>query len=109
MRQVLHMFAAAVFLLLGSAGKPIRQSGNRPSFRDFHERIWAGEIDLADDALKIVYGMVHLGTALTECAATALWRSPQNRLGAEHKPGRFALAFAECSMGLFSRDFHCRA
>ena len=59
MRQVLHMFAAAVFLLLGSAGKPIRQSGNRPSFRDFHERIWAGEIDLADDALKIVYGMVH--------------------------------------------------
>ena len=59
MRQVLHMFAAAVFLLLGSAGKPIRQSENTPSFRDFHERIWAGEIDLADNDRKLVYGMVH--------------------------------------------------
>ena len=64
MRQVLHMFAAAVFLLLGSAGKPIYQkenpqSENPPSFRDFHERIWAGEIDLADDDLKMIYGMVH--------------------------------------------------
>ncbi len=59
MRQVLHMFAAAVFLLLGSAVKPIRPSERPPSFRDFHERIWAGEIDLADNDLKIVYGMVH--------------------------------------------------
>ena len=59
MRQVLHMLSAAVFLLLGSAGKPIHRSGNAPSFRDFHERIWAGEIDLADNDLKIVYGMVH--------------------------------------------------
>jgi len=59
MRQVLHMFAAAVFLLLGSSGKPILRSENPPSFRDFHERIWAGEIDLADNSLKIVYGMVH--------------------------------------------------
>ncbi|MDR3703856.1 MAG: phosphotransferase [Candidatus Sulfopaludibacter sp.] len=59
MCPVVHMFAAAVFLLLGSAGKPIRQSENPPSFRDFHERIWAGEIDLADNDLKIVYAMVH--------------------------------------------------
>jgi len=59
MRQVLHMFAAAIFLLLGSAGRPVRQSENPPSFRDFHKRIWAGGIDLADNDLKIVYGMVH--------------------------------------------------
>ena len=59
MRQVLHMFAGTVFLLLGSAGKPIPRSKNLPSFRAFHERIWAGEIDLADNDLKIVYGMVH--------------------------------------------------
>lgn len=59
MRQVLHMFAAALFLLLASAVKPIRQSERPPSFRDFHQRIWAGEIDLADNDLKIVYGMVH--------------------------------------------------
>ncbi len=30
-----------------------------PSFRDFHGRIWAGEIDLADNGLKITYGLVH--------------------------------------------------
>jgi hypothetical protein len=59
MRQVLHMLSAAVFLLLGSAGKPIRQNEAPPSFRDFHEWIWAGKIDLADNDLKVVYGMVH--------------------------------------------------
>ena len=59
MRQVVHMLSAAVFLVLGSAGKPIRQSENLPSFRDFHRRIWAGEVNPADNHLKIVYGMVH--------------------------------------------------
>lgn len=59
MRQVLHLFYAAVFLLLGSAGKPISQSEKLASFRDFHRRIWAGEVDLADNHLKILYGMVH--------------------------------------------------
>jgi aminoglycoside phosphotransferase (APT) family kinase protein len=59
MRQVLHMLSATVFLLLGSAGKPINLSEKLPSFRDFHRRIWAGEVNLADNDLKIVYGMVH--------------------------------------------------
>jgi len=59
MRQALHMLSAAVFLLLGSGGKPISQSADLPSFRDFHQRIWAGEIDLADNELKVVYGRVH--------------------------------------------------
>jgi len=53
------MFAAAVFLSLGSAGKPILQNENPPSFRNFHEQIWAGEIDLADNDLKCIYGRVH--------------------------------------------------
>ena len=59
MRQVLHLFCATVFLLLGSAGKPIDLSEKRRSFRDFHRQIWAGEVNLADNDLKIVYGMVH--------------------------------------------------
>ena len=46
-------------LSLGSAGKPVPQRENPPSFRAFHERIWAGEIDLAGNRLKIVYSMVH--------------------------------------------------
>jgi thiamine kinase-like enzyme len=59
MRQVVHMFYATVFLMLGSAGKPIDQSGKLSSFRDFHLRIWAGEVNLADNDLKVVYGRVH--------------------------------------------------
>ena len=59
MRQVLHMLAAAVFLLIGAGGKPIRRSGHPPSFSGFHERIRAGEIDLADNELKVEYGLVH--------------------------------------------------
>jgi hypothetical protein len=59
MRQVVHMFCATVFLLLGSAGNPVSQSVNLPSFRDFHRRIWAGKVNLADNDLKILYGKVH--------------------------------------------------
>lgn len=59
MRQMLHLLSATVFLLLGSAGKPISLSEKLPSFQDFHRRIWAGEVNLADNALKILYGMVH--------------------------------------------------
>jgi hypothetical protein len=59
MRQVLHVFYATVFLLLGSAGKPVNQNAILPTFRDFHQRIWAGEVNLADNDLRIVYGRVH--------------------------------------------------
>jgi hypothetical protein len=34
-------------------------SGDVPEFRDFHRRIWAGEIDLAGNGMKTVYGRVH--------------------------------------------------
>ena len=59
MCQVVHMLSATLFLLLGSAGKPVSLSGKLPSFRDFHRRLWAREVNLADNDLKIVYGMVH--------------------------------------------------
>ncbi|MGA7412335.1 MAG: phosphotransferase [Bryobacteraceae bacterium] len=59
MRQVMHMFYATVFLLLGSAGKTVDQIDKLPSFRDFHQRIWAGDVNLADNEMKIVYGRVH--------------------------------------------------
>jgi len=59
MRQVTHMLAATVFLLLGSAGQPVNQSDPLPLFRDFHRRIWAGEINLADNQMKTTYGRVH--------------------------------------------------
>ena len=59
MRQVLHLFSAAVFLLLGSAGRAVDQRKKFPSFLDFHRRIWAGEVNLGDNEPKIVCGMVH--------------------------------------------------
>jgi thiamine kinase-like enzyme len=59
MRQVMHMLDSAVFLLLGSSSKPVDQSEKAPEFRTFHQRIWAGEINLADNDLKVVYGRVH--------------------------------------------------
>ena len=59
MRQVMQMLSAAVFLLLGSAGKPVDQGKKMPSFKDFHDRIWAGEVNLSDNQTKIVYGRVH--------------------------------------------------
>ena len=59
MRQMMHMLYASVFLMLGSAGKPIDLNQPLPSFRDFHRQIWAGDINLGDNDRKIVYGRIH--------------------------------------------------
>jgi aminoglycoside phosphotransferase len=59
MRQVVHLFYAMAFLLLGSAGEPVNRSENVPTFRDFHRHLWAGEVNLADHQRKTVYGRVH--------------------------------------------------
>jgi hypothetical protein len=59
MRQVAHMFYGASFLWLGSKSKPVDWSAIVPSFTDFHRRIWAGEVNLADDDTKVLYGRVH--------------------------------------------------
>ena len=59
MQQVTHIFYAMAFLWLGSPGEPVNLSEKRPEFRDFHRRIWAGEVNLEDNQTKIVYGRVH--------------------------------------------------
>jgi aminoglycoside phosphotransferase (APT) family kinase protein len=59
MQQIAHLFYTMAFLLLGSSGKPVDWSATVPEFRDYHRRMWAGEIDLADKEVKIVYGKVH--------------------------------------------------
>jgi hypothetical protein len=58
-QQVAHMFYALVFLLLGSSAKPIDWGETVPEFRDFHRRIWAGELSLDDNETKRVFGRVH--------------------------------------------------
>jgi aminoglycoside phosphotransferase (APT) family kinase protein len=64
MRQVAHMSYAMVFMRLGSGGKPIEPNTNAPDFRDFHNRIWAGEISLATDGPKLQYANVHMNQLL---------------------------------------------
>ena len=60
MQQVVHIFYAMVYLLLGSSGKPVSLSEQAPGFKAFCRRIWAGEIDLENNDAKIVYGKTHL-------------------------------------------------
>jgi len=45
---------------LGSKGKPVGFTIKKPDFRDFHNRIWSGEISLATDEAKLNYGWVHM-------------------------------------------------
>jgi thiamine kinase-like enzyme len=59
MQQIAHLFYAMAFLSIGSSGQPIDWSGPVPEFRDYQRRIWAGEVDLAEKDVKIVYGRVH--------------------------------------------------
>jgi hypothetical protein len=56
MQQISHLFNTTAFLVLRSSGKPIDWSGTVPEFRDYHRRMWAGEVELADKEVKIVYG-----------------------------------------------------
>jgi aminoglycoside phosphotransferase (APT) family kinase protein len=64
MRQLLHMFYPVVLMLWGRTGKPVDSNGKAPGFRDFHDRMWAGEISLATDEAKLQYARVHMNQFL---------------------------------------------
>ncbi len=64
MRQLLHMFYPAVLMMLSLAGKPINSNEKAPGFRDFHDRIWAGEVSLGTDEAKLQYARVHMNQLL---------------------------------------------
>jgi aminoglycoside phosphotransferase (APT) family kinase protein len=63
MRQILHVSYAAVFFLFGSSGKAVEPTAKVPAFRDFHNRVWAGEVSLAGAEAKVQYARVHLNQA----------------------------------------------
>jgi hypothetical protein len=50
------MLSATVFLLLGSARKPINLSEKFPQFREFHRQIWAGDSPLVVERSGASYG-----------------------------------------------------
>jgi hypothetical protein len=58
-QQIAHIFYCMAFLWLGSSGEPVNLSEKTPEFKAFHQRMWAGEIDLRDKQTKTVYGRVH--------------------------------------------------
>jgi hypothetical protein len=69
MSQIVHMFYAVVFMLLGSKGKSIESNTKAPDFRDFHDRIRAGGVSLASDERKVEYAKVHMNELLQNLRA----------------------------------------
>ncbi|MEN6327719.1 MAG: hypothetical protein ABFD18_16125 [Syntrophomonas sp.] len=64
MRQVIHLFYFTVFMLIASKGKPVDFNIEKPDFREFHNRIWAGELSLATHEAKLQYAWVHMEQTL---------------------------------------------
>jgi aminoglycoside phosphotransferase (APT) family kinase protein len=63
-RQLLHVFYPALLNMVGLAGRPIDSNEKAPGFRDFHDRIWAGELSLATNKAKLKYARVHMNQCL---------------------------------------------
>jgi hypothetical protein len=64
MRQALHVFYAAFLLVTASrGGASIDSNETRPDFRDFHDRLISGEVDLTKPEAKVQYAFVHLDAA----------------------------------------------
>ena len=64
MRQMVHMFYAMAFSLLGSSAKPTEPTAPMPALTDLNNRIWAGEVSLATAEAKLQYGRVHMNQLL---------------------------------------------
>jgi len=69
MRQILHMSYTAVFCLMRAAVKPVNAETKVREYRDFHDRVWAGEISLAGGDERVEYARAHLKQALVEMHA----------------------------------------
>jgi thiamine kinase-like enzyme len=59
MQQIVHMFYAMVYLYFASFGGPVDWNEKAPEFYDFHRRMCAGEVNLADQRAKVDFGKVH--------------------------------------------------
>lgn len=77
MRQLLHHFYIAMFLMIGSSGKPIERKIEAPPFRNFHDDMWEGSVDLAGNEMKLQYGIVHMNEALRNMRGTRLQHALQ--------------------------------
>ena len=61
MSCIVHMFCFTLCIMSVTVGKPIDINNIvHPGFREFHHRLWKGEINLANKEAKLQYGLVHL-------------------------------------------------
>lgn len=56
MGMVVHLFC---FTICAGAGT-IEPAADLPSFNSFHDRLWAGEVNLGNEQEKSAYGLVHI-------------------------------------------------
>jgi thiamine kinase-like enzyme len=61
MTQLMHVFYFVFFMrIVHAAGTPIDPAAPKPEFREFHNRIWAGEISLKGDEMRLQYAWAHM-------------------------------------------------
>jgi thiamine kinase-like enzyme len=64
MSQMMHLVYLSFFMSLYSAdGKAADLSGPIPEYREFHNRVWKGEVHLLDKESQLQYALVHLDRA----------------------------------------------
>lgn len=83
MRQIVHMFYAMVYTQIGSAGKQVDAEVSVPEFRDFHDRIWTGEVSLDTNEMKVQFGRAHM-KQLSENARTARFQEALDIVSDRH-------------------------
>ena len=61
MSQLMHVFYFIFFMKIVHAdGTPIDPDAPKPEFRDFHNRIWSGEISLKGNEARLDYAWTHM-------------------------------------------------
>jgi thiamine kinase-like enzyme len=60
MKQIVHLFCFTLCSIFGSAGKLMNINRSTLGFGEFHDRIWNGKINLADNDEKLHYALVHM-------------------------------------------------
>lgn len=65
MQQMLHVFYTSIFILYAAKSVPIRIDTIQTSFRNFHNNMWEGKIDLSNDENKLQYAIIHMNQFLS--------------------------------------------
>ena len=61
MSQLMHVFYFIFFMKIVYAdGTPIDPDAAKPEFREFHNRIWTGEISLKGNEARLQYAWAHM-------------------------------------------------